>query len=271
MRGAPRPAGPDREVQVRAELGAGALLDLADAAEDGAADDLRALLEGLEPYLRRLEPQDLGEVDLEDLEAGLVQQLARLLGGVAVARAVRVGEQALLLELGLRGEGRAGRGADARRLLVDAAAAGAGVGRWLPALAGALGFGRSSCLRSVGGAELVADLVVVEALRHGVALRDAPEVRVGVPVAVDVLKDDEAAELAAVADLLDDAVVGGDHRSAAPRVDVDRAAVVVRVDDPGRVVRAADLLAEAPQVALREVVRVARRGRAQGSDPGSAR
>ena len=85
------------------------------ATEDGAADDLRALLQGLQAHFRRAEPEDAREVDLEDLEAGLVQQLAGLLGDLAVAGAAGVGEQPLLLQLGLLLD--AGRGARVRGLL----------------------------------------------------------------------------------------------------------------------------------------------------------
>ncbi len=75
-------------------------------------------------------------------------------------------------------------------------------------------------------------------LGHRVVLGDGAQVRVAVTVAVHVLEHDVVAELRGGADLLDLAVVGGDHRRARARVDVDLAAVVVRLDDVGGVLAA---------------------------------
>ena len=58
------------------------------------------------------------------------------------------------------------------------------------------------------------DRVVGVLLGHRIVLGDRAEVRVRVAVAVDVLQHHVAAELLAVADLLDDAVVDGDDRRA---------------------------------------------------------
>jgi hypothetical protein len=60
-------------------------------------------------------------------------------------------------------------------------------------------------------------------------------VRVGVLVAVGVLKDDVLAELGVVPDLLDDPVVDRDDGSVKARVDVDASPVGVRADHVGGV------------------------------------
>src|SRR5262249_57955875 len=93
-----------------------------------------------------------------------------------------------------------------------------------------------------GGRVLAARALESEVLRRErlgvgdrVGLRDLAELGVGVAVAVGVLEDEVAAELCVLADLLDDAVVDGDHRRVKARVDVDRAPVGDGGDDVGGV------------------------------------
>ena len=187
--------GPDGEVEVRAELRAGALVELADPAEHGAADYPRALPEGPELDLRRLEPQHLREVDPEDLEAGLVERAAP---SPRRCRGCRAGSGR-----------RTGAPSRASACAATPVAAGASeacwtrAGRRCPPVALAAGAGRS-----VGfGQVLLARRAwrrgtrparggLSKLSRHRVALRDLAEVRVRVAVAVDVLQDDVAAELA---------------------------------------------------------------------------
>ena len=260
MFGAPRPAG-------RIEKSRCAALPasvLADAGEDRAADHVRALAERAEADLRGIEAERAREVGLEGLELAAVASLGveLLLEAAGLARARHVGmrEQALLDRhrgLGLLGRhvaaavlglGRVGRvelaagrrGCGGRRVgLVGGESAGAAVGR-----RGGVG------------------------LRHRVHLRDLAEVRVGVAVAVDVLEHDVAAELLALVDLLDDAVVHGHDRRALLGEDVDAAARVVRLDEVGGVLAALDLL---EQLLLGDVVRVTRACDRRGSGPRSAR
>src|SRR3954470_403701 len=79
--------------------------------------------------------------------------------------------------------------------------------------------------------------------------------RVGIAVAVRILEHEIPALGARLADLADDAILDGDHRGALARVDVDRTAADVAVDDlRGVLTRVIALLGRS----LGDVVRVAR-------------
>ena len=86
----------DREVETSGAAGVGP----AHAAEHGAADHVRALAKAVQAHLGRVEPERPREVGVEGLESVLLAELRlrHLLeaAGVAGARVVRVGEEALL-------------------------------------------------------------------------------------------------------------------------------------------------------------------------------
>ena len=240
--GAPRPAGPDREVEASGAAGVGP----ADAAEHGAADHVRALAKAVQAHLGRVEPERPREVGVEGLESVLLAQLRlrHLLeaAGVAGARVVRVGEQALLYRQ--RGDGAGARGGVAVAGGVDRAGCPRRPARWArgpPRRRARAGRARRGARPPVGP-------------RHGVEARHGAEVRVRVAVAVHVLQDHVAAQLPALARLLDHAVVHRHHGRAEAREDADAAAAVARLHEVGGVLARLRALEE---VALRDVVGVA--------------
>src|SRR6185312_14866607 len=89
-----------RRTDLEEDVGRG-VVDLADAAEDRAGDDLGTDLHVLELDVVAAEAVDLGEVGLEGGEPGdrraAVEELV-LTAGLVRARAIRVGEEALLLD-----------------------------------------------------------------------------------------------------------------------------------------------------------------------------
>ncbi len=247
MFGAPRPAGRIEKSRC-ARL---ARLGLADAGDDRPADHVRALAERAEADLRGIEAERAREVGLEGGELAAVARLGveLLLEAAGLARARHVGmrEEALLDRRG--GLGLLGRHVAAAILGLG------GVGR-VELAAGRRGrggrrvglVGGESTRAAVGRGRGVG-------LRHRVYLRDLPEVRVRVAVSVDVLEHDVAAELLALVDLLDDAVVHGHDRRALLGEDVDAAARVARLDEVGGVLALLHLL---EQLLLRDVIRVTR-------------
>ena len=162
--------------------------DLADAAEDRAGDDARALLERLLDEVLGVEA-DRGGLGLD--EGGLAE--LRLAAGGQRVGARREGEQALLG--GHRGgeDGSGGR-RTARGLVRRLRLRGAGRrARRVRAVAEAGAVGLASAF---GQLELVGDLRLgrLARLGRGIGLGDAAEAAVGVGVAVGVLHLDELAE-----------------------------------------------------------------------------
>ena len=223
----------DLEEHVRRHL----LLGAPDAPQDGAGDDLAAGLELLEHHVGALQPVDAGEVGLEGRvardDAARVEQLLLAAGAVG-GRAVGVGEQALLADLGGPaaepggGRGSGGRGGGGRR----------GGGRLrLDLRAGAGRSGRLGVLLGRREVQLLLDLGVGDRLLlgHRVGERELLQMRVRVRVAVHVAQLDELAQAIGAAHLHDLAVLHRDHRRAGGGEDVDPLAGARRGDGEGRV------------------------------------
>ena len=216
----------DREVEVRAL----ARLGCAEPAQHGAADHLRALVQRAQLEALGVEANGPCEAPVVGLEAVAALSLHDLLEAAVLAgvRKARVREQALLHR--------------DRLARVHIVALGLLLGL-LGLLAARGGDARLRVFRLLGAQDLQAGLRIRRlVLGHRVVLRGGAEAGVGVAVAVHVLEDHVAAELLAAADLLHDAVIGGDHGGVGLGEDLDLAATVLVLHHVGGVLAGLDAL-----------------------------
>ena len=233
----------------------------ADAAEDRAADHARALAQAAQRDLARVEPERAREVVAVGLEAGPACAPWRRASARARRPRARPAMSGCANRRSLTGDARL-RGRGRRRRCGPARASEAS--GWRPAEAGAVGFGSSLVAVGLDRARgavaavrvLLGHRVAAARPSRGARRCSGCRRRPGAPCS--------GRALSLVADLLDHAVVDRDHRRAAARVDVDRAAVVGRLDHVGRVLALLDAL---EQLAPRPGRPRSGRGRRRGSGP----